>query len=119
MAIGINGLGRIGRLVLKDFFGGLNRKSNNKDISILHLNEPNCDAKTLCHLLKFDSIHGIWDASINQIGNKKISINVTDDIKLAKELGVQCSIVIGSEKNFKITTQLDFKLAKILLKDEI
>ena len=25
MAIGINGLGRIGRLVLKDFFGGLNR----------------------------------------------------------------------------------------------
>ena len=75
MAIGINGLGRIGRLVLKDFFGGLNRKSNHKDINILHLNEPNCDAKTLCHLLKFDSIHGIWDASINQIGNKNISIN--------------------------------------------
>ena len=47
MAIGINGLGRIGRLVLKDFFGGLNRKSNNKDINILHLNEPNCDAKTI------------------------------------------------------------------------
>ncbi len=51
--------------------------------------------------------------------HKKITINVTDDIKLAKELGVQCSIVIGSEKNFKITTQLDFKLAKIILKDEI
>ena len=55
MAIGINGLGRVGRLVLKDFFGGFNRKSNNEDINILHLNEPNCDAKTLCHLLKFDS----------------------------------------------------------------
>ena len=41
MTIGINGLGRIGRLVLKDFFGGFKRKSNNTDIHILHLNEPN------------------------------------------------------------------------------
>jgi len=80
MAIGINGLGRVGRLVLKDFFGGFNRKSNNEDINILHLNEPNCDAKTLCHLLKFDSIHGIWDASIKQIENNKISINGKDII---------------------------------------
>ena len=36
MAIGINGLGRIGRLVLKDYFGGFNRKSNSKDINIFH-----------------------------------------------------------------------------------
>ncbi len=75
MAIGINGLGRIGRLVLKDFFGGFNRKSNSKDINILHLNEPNCDAETLCHLLKFDSVHGIWNASINCTDENKISIN--------------------------------------------
>ena len=75
MTIGINGLGRIGRLVLKDFFGGFKRKSNNTDINILHLNEPNCDVETLCHLLKFDSFHGKWNGSIKPIGSNKISIN--------------------------------------------
>ena len=49
MAIGINGLGRIGRLVLKDFFGGLNRNFNNNGICISHLNDPNCDINNLCH----------------------------------------------------------------------
>ena len=71
MAIGINGLGRIGRLVIKDFFRGTNRKLNHTNLDVSHLNDPNCDAETLCHLLKYDSVHGIWNASIKTLGHDK------------------------------------------------
>ena len=49
--------------------------------------------------------------------HKKIKIDVTDDIRLVKEMGIECKIVEGSEQNFKITTQQDFKIAEILLKE--
>ena len=81
MSIGINGLGRIGRLVIRDFFGGTNRKFNTPNFEIIHLNDPHCDAETLCHLLKYDSVHGIWDASINTLGHDRISIN-DNELKL-------------------------------------
>jgi glyceraldehyde 3-phosphate dehydrogenase len=54
--IGINGFGRIGRL----FF-----RATYKDpaFEIVALNDVT-DAKTLAHLLKYDSVHGVMDASI-------------------------------------------------------
>ena len=48
--------------------------------------------------------------------HKNIKIDVTDDIRLVKESGIECKVVEGSEQNFKITTQQDFQLAEILLK---
>ena len=36
---------------------------------------------------------------------------------LVKEMGIECKVVEGSEQNFKITTQQDFQLAEILLKE--
>ena len=48
--------------------------------------------------------------------HKKINIDVTDDIRLAKEAGIECKVVKGSENNFKITTQQDFQLAEIIVK---
>jgi glyceraldehyde 3-phosphate dehydrogenase len=81
MNIGINGLGRIGRLVIRDFFGGTNRKFNTSNLSIFHLNDPHCNADNLCHLLKYDSVHGIWDALIKTLGHDRISINGSE-IKL-------------------------------------
>ncbi len=48
--IGINGFGRIGRLVYRAAIG-------NKDLDIVAVNDIT-DAKTLAHLLKYDSIHG-------------------------------------------------------------
>ena len=47
--------------------------------------------------------------------HKKIKLDVTDDIRLVKEMGIKCKVVDGSENNFKITTQQDYKLAEILL----
>ncbi|HZK12144.1 MAG TPA: glyceraldehyde 3-phosphate dehydrogenase NAD-binding domain-containing protein, partial [Atribacterota bacterium] len=48
--VGINGFGRIGRNV---FRAGL----NDKEIDFVAVNDIT-DAKTLAHLLKYDSVHG-------------------------------------------------------------
>ena len=53
IAIGINGFGRIGRLVMRAAAG-------HPDIRIVRINDPAGDAATLAHLLNFDSVHGRW-----------------------------------------------------------
>jgi len=53
--IGINGFGRIGRVV--------SRAIRNKDIEIVGINDLT-DAKTLAHLLKYDSIHGHFPGEV-------------------------------------------------------
>jgi glyceraldehyde 3-phosphate dehydrogenase len=54
--VGINGFGRIGRNVLR---AGLNRK----DLEFVAVNDLT-DAKTLAHLLKYDSVHGKLGATV-------------------------------------------------------
>ena len=71
--IGINGLGRIGRMVIRSIV-----ENNNKKIEIKHINNRT-DLKNISQLLKYDSIHGKFNADIkfNEkylfINNKKIS----------------------------------------------
>jgi glyceraldehyde 3-phosphate dehydrogenase len=57
MKIGINGLGRIGRTLLKTCI-------LRGDIEVVSINEPS-DNKTIAHLVKYDSIHGKFDAEIS------------------------------------------------------
>ena len=68
MKIGINGLGRIGRLVLRAALGGILRDSKDQNadarLEIMHLNEVSGGANTTAHLLEFDSVHGRWRADI-------------------------------------------------------
>ena len=68
MKIGINGLGRIGRLVLRAALGGIPRDSKDQNadarLEIMHLNEVSGGANTTAHLLEFDSVHGRWRADI-------------------------------------------------------
>ncbi|WP_297801725.1 ArsJ-associated glyceraldehyde-3-phosphate dehydrogenase [Arenimonas sp. GDDSR-1] len=54
LQIGINGFGRIGRLVMRIAAG-------NPDVRVIHINDPAGDAGTLAHLLNFDSVHGRWN----------------------------------------------------------
>ena len=51
--MGINGLGRMGRLALRVAW-------HNPHLEIVHLNEIAADEKTSAHLLEFDSVHGRW-----------------------------------------------------------
>lgn len=59
--VGINGFGRIGRLVYR---AGL----KNKDIEFVAVNDLT-DSKTLAHLLKYDSVHGTMDGKIEAKGD--------------------------------------------------
>ena len=57
MLIGINGFGRIGRLVFRALWG-------RPGIEIVHVNDPAGDAPTAAHLLGFDSVHGRWQEAV-------------------------------------------------------
>ncbi len=64
MGIGINGMGRIGRLALRASLGAMERpeedpRANNR-LDILHVNEVKGGATVVAHLLEFDSLHGRW-----------------------------------------------------------
>jgi len=54
--IGINGFGRIGRLVF--------RAAQGTDLEVVGVNDLT-DAATLAHLLKYDSVHGIFDEDVS------------------------------------------------------
>jgi glyceraldehyde 3-phosphate dehydrogenase len=55
--VGINGFGRIGRLVLRA------AKRHNPEIDFVAINDIT-DTKTLAHLLKYDSVHGRYPGSV-------------------------------------------------------
>ena len=86
--VGINGFGRIGRLVFRQALA-------NEKFEITAINDL-CDANTLAHLLKYDSTHGIFDADVQVEGDdlvvngKKVVIcSEKDPSQLPwKELGV-------------------------------
>ncbi len=64
MRVGINGLGRIGRLALRAAMGGVLREQDDprrgNRLEVAHVNELRGGAATAAHLLEFDSIHGRW-----------------------------------------------------------
>ena len=64
--IGINGLGRIGRMVLRSIF-----EEKYKNIKINHINNR-ADIKTACDLIKRDSIHGKFKGKVSVKNNKLI-----------------------------------------------
>jgi glyceraldehyde 3-phosphate dehydrogenase len=86
--VAINGFGRIGRLVLR---AALERKA---PIDFVAVNDVT-DAKTLAHLLTYDSIHGVWPERFDAVeggirfGGKTIrALSQADPTSLPwKELG--------------------------------
>ncbi|AFY61551.1 ArsJ-associated glyceraldehyde-3-phosphate dehydrogenase [Synechococcus sp. PCC 6312] len=55
--VGINGFGRIGRLALRAGWG-------RPELEFVHINEIKGGVETAAHLLKFDSVQGIWPAEV-------------------------------------------------------
>ena len=79
MAIGINGMGRIGRLTLRAAMGGAWRDQKdpfrNNRLEIAHVNEISGDSATIAHLLEFDSVQGRWRADIQTDGDGALSVD--------------------------------------------
>ena len=87
--VGINGFGRIGRTFLRI-------ASSNKDFEIVAINDLT-DAKTLAHLLKYDSTHGVFAADVKAkedaivVDGKEIKIlSIKDPASLPwRDMGAQ------------------------------
>jgi glyceraldehyde 3-phosphate dehydrogenase len=63
--IGINGFGRIGRLVLR---AALNRR----EVEVLGINDPFIDADYMAYMLKYDSVHGRFKGSAESRDGKLV-----------------------------------------------
>jgi len=96
--VGINGFGRIGRLVFRAAL-------NNPDIEVVAVNDLT-DAKMLAHLLKYDSVHGALEQEVSVDGDsfvvdgQKVKVIAERDPAQIpwKDLGVE--IVVESTGRF-------------------
>jgi glyceraldehyde 3-phosphate dehydrogenase len=90
LKVAINGFGRIGRCTFRAAY------ARKMDIDIVAINDLT-DAKTLAHLLKYDSVHGIADLDVDYkddfliVNGKAIKVYaIKDPAQLPwKELGVE------------------------------
>jgi len=91
--VGINGFGRIGRLAL--------RAARATDLECVGINDLT-DAKTLAHLFKYDSIHGIYPGQVEAAGDaividgKKIPVSAERDPAKLPWKSVGAKLVIES-----------------------
>ena len=64
--VGINGMGRIGRMVIRAII-----ENKNTDIQIKHINNRS-NSETSCTLIKYDSVHGKFEADLDYDENHLI-----------------------------------------------
>jgi glyceraldehyde 3-phosphate dehydrogenase len=88
MRVGINGMGRMGRLALRAAMGGVRRadgdpRAHNR-LDVVHLNEIKGGVAATGHLLEFDSVHGRWHASFGVENDRTLRIDT-------KKLGFSAS----------------------------
>ncbi|MCP4321520.1 MAG: ArsJ-associated glyceraldehyde-3-phosphate dehydrogenase [Alteromonadales bacterium] len=79
--VGINGFGRIGRLVLRAAYDWDN-------VEFVLINDVAGDAKTLAHLLEFDSIQGRWNHQVE--GNAEQIVIGEHVIKCTQQSEIGC-----------------------------
>ncbi len=78
MKVGINGMGRIGRLALRAAFGAAERGADDpragNRLEVVHCNEIKGGAAATAHLLAFHSVQGKWRERIEADGDDAIRI---------------------------------------------
>lgn len=106
--VAINGFGRIGRRVFRLI-------QDRDDIQVVAINDL-ADAKTLSHLLKYDSIHGVSKHVITssenaiKINNKRIPLLNHNHPKAIDWSPYKVDYVIESSGKFKTTSDLEFHI---------
>ena len=101
--IGINGLGRIGRMIIRSLI-----ENKNKNIEIKHINNRS-NSETSSLLLKYDSVHGKFKTNINYkeknliINKKKISFSQKTELSKInwKKHGVDIVLECAGKFNSK------------------
>lgn len=101
--VGINGFGRIGRNLFRLLL-------DHPHIEVIAINDL-ADAKTLSHLLKYDSIHGVLQKDVSYSENSIIVNN--SSFRFSSEKSIEdinwtgVDIVIESTGKFKLREQLE------------
>lgn len=99
LKIAINGFGRIGRLVFREAM-------KNEKIEVVAVNDLT-DAHQLAHLLKYDSIHGIYDAQVESeddafiVNGKKVKVLSEKDPSKLPWGELDIDVVIESTGRFR------------------
>ena len=117
--VGINGMGRIGRMIVRSII-----ESNNKNIEIKHINNRT-NSEACSSLLKYDSIHGKFKADIDFddkhmiINKNKITFSQEADLKNINwgkydvDYVFECTGKFNSKD--KLKTHLDNGAKKVLV----
>jgi glyceraldehyde 3-phosphate dehydrogenase len=106
MKIGINGFGRIGRLVFRALWG-------RPEIELAHINDPGGDAAAAAHLLEFDSVHGRWPQAVEAggtgflVGNQPVSYSQQKDPTAVPWLEAGVDLVLECSGKFKTPETLE------------
>ncbi len=116
MKVGINGFGRIGRLVLRAAWEW-------PDFDIVQINDPAGDAETLAHLLNFDSVHGRWQhdttATDGQMRIGERTLTVTGNTAIGDTDWSGCDVVIECSgvmnKRAKLQAYLDQGVKRVVV----
>jgi glyceraldehyde 3-phosphate dehydrogenase len=115
--VAINGFGRIGRLTFRALLA-------NPNVEIVALNDLT-DAKTLAHLLKYDSVHGRFPGNVTAeegfilVNDKKYRVFAEKDPAALPWKDLKVNVVVEStgvfRKREKLMKHLDAGAAKIVL----
>ncbi len=117
--IGINGMGRIGRMIVRAIV-----ESKNKNIEIKHINNRS-NSEITCSLIKYDSVHGRFNANLDFdqnhliINNNKIPFSQNDKIedinwkKLNVDYVFECTGKFNSKE--KLITHINNGAKKVIV----
>lgn len=70
--LGVNGFGRIGRLVCRAAI-------KNPEVKVVLINDPFMDTEYMAYLFKYDSVHGVWKGTVEHTADSII----VDGVKIA------------------------------------
>jgi glyceraldehyde 3-phosphate dehydrogenase len=118
MRVGINGMGRIGRLALRAACGAIYRPHDDprggNRLEVVHVNELKGGAAVTAHLLEFDSLHGRWrdsfavaDDRAILIGDRRIGFSAAATPGEVDWGDLGCDIVLECTGRFLTPGQLD------------
>ena len=108
MKIGINGFGRIGRLVFRALWG-------RPGIQLVHVNDMAGSAATAAHLLEFDSVHGRWQQQLSasvddpsgfKVADQRISYSQEKEPTAVPWQGAGVDLVLECSGKFKTAETL-------------
>ena len=108
MKIGINGFGRIGRLVFRALWG-------RPGVQLVHVNDMAGTAATAAHLLEFDSVHGRWQQKLSasvddpsgfKVADQRISYSQEKEPTAVPWQGAGVDLVLECSGKFKTAETL-------------